>query len=120
MALPPSSMYLQRSADAVDDAERESLTQRLNAAFADGRITHDQYAEAMDVVYAARSLGDLVPVIEQLPAAADNTPAIVQQGNLPAGEVTQSRNLAPMGLAVAGVGVVLIAIIAILVAVLIF
>ena len=120
MALPPSSKYLQRSADAVDDAERESLTQRLNAAFADGRITHDQYAEAMDVVYAARSLDDLVPVIEQLPAAADNTPAIVQQGNLPAGEVTQSRNLAPMGLAVAGVGVVLIAIIAILVAVLIF
>ena len=59
--LPPSSKYLQRSADPVDDAERESITRRLNQAFADGRISHDQYAADMDIVYAARVLGDLVP-----------------------------------------------------------
>ena len=84
--LPPSSKYLQRSADPVDDAERESITRRLNQAFADGRISHDQYAADMDIVYAARVLGDLVPVIERLPAAVDNVPAIVEEGKLPAGQ----------------------------------
>ncbi len=67
--LPPSSKYLQRSADPVAAAERESRTRRLNQACADGRISHDQYAADMDIVYAARVLGDLVPVIERLPAA---------------------------------------------------
>lgn len=120
MALPPSSKYLQRSADPVDEVERESITQRLNGAFADGRLSHDEYAAAMDTVYAARTLGDLVPVIERLPARIENTPAIVGQGSLPAGQVTEARNLAPIGLLVGGVGVVLIAMIAILLAVLIF
>lgn len=120
MTLPPSSKYLQRSADPVDETERESLTRRLNEAFADGRLTHDEYARDMDTVYAARNLGDLVPVIERLPAAVENTPAIVGQGTLPAGQVTEARNLAPIGLLVGGVGVVLVAMIAILIAVLIF
>ena len=120
MALPPSSKYLQRSGDPVDDVERESLTQRLNAAFADGRITHDEYAEGMDTIYAAGKLGDLVPMIERLPAAADNTPAIVQQGGVPAGNVSQPRDLAPFAVAVGVVGIALIAVIAVLVAVLLF
>lgn len=120
MALPPSSKYLQRSADPVDDVERDSLTQRLNAAFADGRIDHDNYAAAMDTVYGAKTLGDLVPVVEQLPAAATNTPAIVAQGNLPAGQVTQSRDLAPFVVAVGVVGIALLVVLAVLVAVLIF
>lgn len=120
MALPPSSKYLQRRADPVDDTERESITQRLNGAFADGRITHDEYAEAMDVVYAAQSLGDLVPVIEKLPAPVDNTPAIVGQGSLPAGQVTRSRDLSALGLVVGGVGVALLTSLVILLVVLIF
>lgn len=120
MALPPSSKYLQRRADPVDDVERESLTQRLNGAFADGRISHDQYAEAMDTLYAARSLGDLVPVVEKLPAAAENAPAIVERGTLPAGQVTQARDLAPLGLLVGAVGVVLVAALAILLVILFF
>ncbi|NHB84080.1 DUF1707 domain-containing protein [Tessaracoccus sp. HDW20] len=76
---------MQRSGDPVDDAERDSLTARLNDAFGDGRISHDEYAAAMDTVYGARTLGDLVPVIEKLPAAAANIPAIVTQAaRLPA------------------------------------
>lgn len=120
MALPPSSKYLQRAGDLVDDLERDSLTQRLNDAYGDGRIVHDDYSAAMDIVYAARTLGDLVPVIEKLPAAADNTPAIVDQGNLPAGRVGEARNVAPMAFAVAVVGVVLIAVLGVLIAVLLF
>lgn len=114
MALPPSSKYLQRAADPVDEVERESLTARLNAAFSDGRISHDEYAQAMDVVYAARTLGDLVPVIERLPAASVDVPAIVQQGGPPAGRVTEPRNLIPMAIGVGVVGVALVAILMLL------
>ncbi|HSO69899.1 DUF1707 domain-containing protein [Tessaracoccus sp. MC1679] len=114
MALPPSSKYLQRAADPVDETERESLTTRLNSAFADGRITHDEYAGSMDVVYAARTLGDLVPVIERLPAAATEVPAIVQQGGPPAGRVSEPRNLVPIALGVGVVGVALVAVLLLL------
>ena len=120
MALPPSSKYLQRSGDPVDDVERDSLTARLNDAFGEGRITHEEYAAAMDTVYASRTLGDLVPVIEKLPAAAVNTPAIVAQGGVPAGSLTSSKDIAPLAVAVGVVGVVLIAVLAVLVAMLIF
>ncbi|HJE51613.1 MAG TPA: DUF1707 domain-containing protein [Tessaracoccus flavescens] len=110
MALPPSSKYIQRSGDPLDEVERDSITKRLNAAFADGRITHDEYAEHMDTLYAARTLGDLVPVIEKLPAAATSVPAIVEQDRaLPAGQVTESRNLMPYVIGTAVVGVTLVA-----------
>lgn len=114
MSLPPSSKYLQRPADPVDEAERASITQRLNDAFADGRLTHDEYSAAMDIVYDARTLGDLVPVMEKLPAAAANVPAIVEQGGPPAGQLTQPRSLVPVAVMVGAVGVTLLAVLAIL------
>lgn len=110
MALPPSSKYLQRSGDPVDEVERNSITRRLNDAFADGRITHDEYAAAMDVVYDATTLGDLVPVIEKLPAAAADVPAIVAQSGPPAGRVSESRNLMPLAIGAAITGVALLSV----------
>lgn len=110
MALPPSSKYLQRSGDPVDDVERDSITRRLNGAFADGRITHDEYASAMDIVYAATTLGDLVPVIEKLPAAVADVPAIVEQSGPPAGRVSESRNLMPLAIGGAIAGVALLSV----------
>lgn len=117
MALPPSSKYLQRSNDPVDDMERDSLNKRLNAAFADGRITHDEYAAAMDTVFGAQTLGDLVPVIEKLPAAAVNVPAIVEQSGPPAGEVKAARNVLPAAIGVTVVGITLMAMLLLLVVV---
>ncbi len=116
MALPPSSKYIQRSADPVDDTERDAITRRLGDAFADGRIPHDQYSADMDIVYAARTLGDLVPVIERLPAAVDNVPAIVEQGKLPAGQVAAPRSLIPAAIMVGVVGVTLLAMLLLLIA----
>ncbi|CAL8967394.1 hypothetical protein TESS_TESS_00119 [Tessaracoccus sp. O5.2] len=115
MALPPSSKYLQRAGDPVDEVERESITSRLNGAFADGRITHDEYAHAMDVVYDARTLGDLVPVVERLPAAATSVPAIVEQSGPPAGNVTTTRDLVPLAIGAGVVGVTLTAVLLLLV-----
>ena len=119
MALPPSSKYLQRSGDPLDEVERDSITKRLNEAFADGRISHEEYASSMDVLYDARTLGDLVPVVERLPAAASDVPAIVQQASgPPAGRVTESRNLMPYVIGTAVVGVTLLAMLLLLLVVL--
>ncbi len=84
--LPPSSRYLQRAAEPVGDMEREALSKRVSDAFADGRMESDSYRQSMDVIYGAKTLGELVPVVEQLPAAALDTPAIVGEGKLPAGQ----------------------------------
>lgn len=121
MALSPSSKYLQRAADPVDDVERESLTATLNAAFADGRLPHDAYTAAMDVVYAARTLGELVPVVEQLPAAPVAVPAIIEPSRGPvAGSVNQARSLVSAGLVAGAAAVVLVIVVLTLIGVLIF
>jgi len=82
--LPPSSRYLQRADEAVEEIEREALAQRVSDAYADGRLEVESYRQSMDVIYGASTLGELVPVIKQLPAAAVNTPEIVGKGTLPA------------------------------------
>lgn len=112
-SLPPSSRYLQQSGAAVEDSEREALTKRLSDAFADGRIGQDDYMALLDVVYSADTLGDLVPVIEQLPAAAPEVPAIVQTTGLPAGRVSSSRNVLLPAILVTGVILVLLVTLAI-------
>ena len=72
--LPPSSRYLQRADEPVDETEREALSKRVSDAFADGRLESDSYQQSMDVIYGAKTLGELVPVVEQLLAAALETP----------------------------------------------
>lgn len=101
--LPPSSRYLQRSTEPVSEKEREALTQRVSDAFADGRLESDAYQQSMDVIYGAKTLGDLVPVVEQLPAAAVNTPAIVGEGKLSPGQTGELRIPARAGLVAVGV-----------------
>ena len=94
----------------------EALSKRVSDAFADGRMESDSYRHSMDVTYGAKTLGDLVPVVEQLPAAALETPAIVGEGKLPAGQTGEIHAPARIGMvavgAVAGV-VTLLAIVAV-------
>ena len=102
--LPPSSKYLQRADLPVDEVEREALTKRLSDAYADGRMGQADYLAALDVVYGASRLGDLVPVVERLPAAATEVPAIVGTGAAPAGELVPSRGGLALGfVAIAGI-----------------
>lgn len=113
-SLPPSSKYLQHAQAPVDDVEREALTTRLSDAFADGRMQQDDYMAALDQVYAASTLGELVPVIEQLPAPAAAVPAIVPTGVAPAGQMNPSRNVLLPALVVTGSVLVLLVILAVL------
>lgn len=113
-SLPPSSRYLQQAGGAVDDSEREALTSRLSDAFADGRMSQDDYMAALDTVYAAQRLGELVPVVERLPAAAVDTPNIVLTTGSPAGQVSTSRNVLLPALLVTGVVLALLVTLAVL------
>ncbi|MGV8846920.1 DUF1707 SHOCT-like domain-containing protein [Tessaracoccus sp.] len=113
-SLPPSSKYLQQSNAVVDETEREALTKRLSDAFTDGRLEQDEYMAALDVVYAAQRLGELVPVIEKLPAVAVEVPNLVRTAGAPAGQVSTSRNVLLPAVIVTGVILALLVTLALL------
>lgn len=43
----------------------------LNNALAEGRLTAEEHAERLDLIYTAKTQAELVPVIEDLPAPGD-------------------------------------------------
>ena len=65
--LPISSPYRSKPDAPVTDAERDRLNARLNAAYTAGTLDQDDYRARLDLLFAAKRLGDLVPVVEGLP-----------------------------------------------------
>ncbi|MFY7067569.1 DUF1707 SHOCT-like domain-containing protein [Nocardiopsis changdeensis] len=53
----------------ASDADRDAVAHRLQEAFAEGRLDPDEHSERLDAVYRAKTLGELVPLTEDLPAA---------------------------------------------------
>ena len=51
----------------ASDAEREQHAQLLREHAAQGRLTVDELEERLDRVYAARTAGELAPVVADLP-----------------------------------------------------
>lgn len=68
----------------ASDRERELVRQVLAAAFADGRLEREEYDERSDAVAAARTLGDLPPLVADLvplhPVVRRPSDALVQAG----------------------------------------
>jgi hypothetical protein len=54
----------------ASDAERDSVVGRLNQAVGEGRLTMDEFSERVELAYAARTRGDLDPLLRDLPADA--------------------------------------------------
>jgi hypothetical protein len=54
----------------ASDAEREHHAELLREHAAQGRLTVDELDERLDRVYAARTLGELTPVVADLPVPA--------------------------------------------------
>ena len=52
----------------ASDAEREQHAELLREHAAQGRLTVDELDERLDRVYAARTVGELTPVVSDLPA----------------------------------------------------
>jgi hypothetical protein len=54
----------------ASDAERDAVVGRLNQAVGEGRLTMDEFSERLELAYAARTRGDLDPLLRDLPTDA--------------------------------------------------
>jgi hypothetical protein len=55
----------------ASDDDREQTAEQLRQAAAQGRITVDELEERLQAAYAARTRGELAPVVADLPAAPE-------------------------------------------------
>lgn len=60
----------------ASDADRDQVADRLREALAEGRITPEEHAERIDMVYKAKTYAELEPVLSDLPAAAAPRPQV--------------------------------------------
>lgn len=85
----------------ASDAERDAVVGRLNRAVGEGRLTMDEFSGRLELAYAARTRGDLDPLLRDLPAdsggvvpAATSGTAVVSGS----GQGSDTRwNISPIG-----------------------
>ncbi|GAA2073275.1 DUF1707 domain-containing protein [Streptomyces albiaxialis] len=53
----------------ASDADRDRVADILREALAEGRLDAEEHAERLDAVYAAKTVGELEPVVRDLPAS---------------------------------------------------
>ncbi len=61
------------------DSDRAAVADVLGNAYAEGRLTLDEYQSRLDQVMSSTTYGDLVPVILDLPVAPDALPVPVRR-----------------------------------------
>jgi hypothetical protein len=73
---------LAATAHRASDAERETAADRLRSAAAEGRLDPDELDERVGQVYAARTVGELATITEDLPdpSAQPGRPAPAWKG----------------------------------------
>jgi hypothetical protein len=64
----------------ASDADRDHTAGMLASALAAGRLTSAEHAERLDAAYAAKTLGDLVPLTRDLPAEDTSGDAVSPAG----------------------------------------
>lgn len=52
----------------ASDADRDRAASVINNAMAEGRLTAQEHSDRLDAIYAAKTHGELVPVLDDLPA----------------------------------------------------
>ena len=60
----------------VSDADRERICARLRDAFAEGRLTAEEFHERTATALAAKTEGDLLPLTADLPAPTPAAPVV--------------------------------------------
>ena len=102
--LPVEYGYKHDPKGQVSAEDRDALAARLNAAYTAGELTIEDYQARLDALFAATSRGELVPVMDGLPARYRSTaPAGAAAEYTPPGQVEPLRP-APRGLVKAAVG----------------
>jgi Domain of unknown function (DUF1707) len=86
----------------ASDAERDAVVGSLNQAVGEGRLTMDEFSGRLELAYAARTRGDLDPLLRDLPAgsgaavaAATSGTAVVSGGGSQGGDT--HWNISPIG-----------------------
>lgn len=64
----------------ASDAERDAVVGRLNRAVGEGRLTMDEFSGRLELAYAARTRGDLDPLLRDLPADSEGAGPAVTSG----------------------------------------
>ncbi len=64
----------------ASDADRDRIAEILREALAEGRLDPEEHAERIDAVYRAKTMGELEPVVRDLPAAGGSRPQPDQGG----------------------------------------
>jgi hypothetical protein len=79
----------------ASDADRDRIADILRDAMAEGRLTAEEHAERIDLVYRAKTVGELEPLVRDLPATAGASPqpASSPYGYGPEGPAGPAENL---------------------------
>lgn len=59
----------------ASDADRDRVADILREALAEGRLDAEEHGERVDAVYAAKTVGELEPIVRDLPAGRDGESA---------------------------------------------
>ncbi|MFC1417480.1 DUF1707 SHOCT-like domain-containing protein [Streptacidiphilus cavernicola] len=79
----------------ASDADRERVAEALREAYAEGRLTAEEHSERVDSVYAAKTLGELVPLTVDLPSHAATHAAAAGTASVPRPAGQQDRSALP-------------------------
>lgn len=66
----------------ASDADREKIVERLRTAMSEGRLNLAEFDDRVQQVYAARTYGELSPILSDLPAVRDR-PGAARPGRVP-------------------------------------
>lgn len=58
----------------ASDADRDQVAERLRDALAEGRLSPVEHEERLDVLYKAKTVGELSPIISDLPGPGNSVP----------------------------------------------
>lgn len=65
----PSAPPAAAGAIRASDADRDRIADILREALAEGRLDAEEHSERIDAVYRAKTVGELEPIVHDLPAA---------------------------------------------------
>jgi Domain of unknown function (DUF1707)/Cell wall-active antibiotics response 4TMS YvqF len=69
----------------ASDADRDRVSDQLREALAEGRLTPEEHAERIELVYRAKTYAELAPILADLPGSgAAPRPAMAVRSDLPA------------------------------------
>lgn len=71
------------SAVRASDSERQAIADRLNAAVGEGRLTLEEFSDRVGSAYAARTHGELEPLVADLPAPSGRSTVVVDAHLVP-------------------------------------